>query len=436
MKVAIVGAGPSAYYVAEGLYARLGKELEVDLIERLPTPYGLVRYGVAPDHQTTKQVWRRFAALHATADLGFFGNVELGATVTIEQLRELYDAVVLATGADVDRRLGIPGEDLPGVYGAGRFVSWYNGHPDFVDDPPALDGGSAVIIGNGNVAIDVARVLLRSAAELQASDISAEAAALIREDGPRECRIVGRRGPLDVGFSLKELGELGSLAGVSTTVEPAQMPASADLASVGPVLAKVLGVLAVFAAHMPQAGNKHLHLQFQARPVAVLGGQRVTGIRFERTVYGTAGWSGTGEYFEHPCTLVVSCIGYRVRPIAGVPFDAAGGVLANENGEILPGLYCCGWAGRPPTGTIGSNRQPGFELAARIATIGGSDKPGRAGLRALLGERGVDTVDFAGWRAIDAAEVAAARPGAPREKLLRRAELLRAARGRGVAHDN
>lgn len=435
MKVAIVGSGPAAYYVAEGLYGRFGRQIEIDLIERLPTPYGLVRSGVAPDHQATKQVWRRFANLHMTTNLEFFGNVEVGTTVGIDELRELYDAVVLATGASVDRRLGIPGEDLPGVYSATRFVSWYNSHPDYVDDPPLLEGTTAVIIGNGNVAIDVARVLLRSPDEMRTSDISVEAAARIAHSGLRDCRIVGRRGPLEVGFSLKELSELGSLDGVSTTVEPTQMPAPAQLTAAGPILNKVLGILAGFAAHVPQPDNKRLHLLFEARPVAVLGEDRVTGIRFERTVRTGANWSGTAEYVEYPCALVVSCIGYRARPIPGVPFNTADGVLANVNGEIECGLYCCGWAGRAPSGTIGSNRQPGFDLAARIVPRDGTGKTGRAGLRVLLASRRVETVDFAGWRAIDAAEVAAAQPGAPREKLLRRPDLLRAARSSAAAGD-
>jgi ferredoxin--NADP+ reductase len=246
---------------------------------------------------------------------------------------------------------------------------------------------------------------------------------------------VGRRGPLEVGFSLKELGELGSLDGVSTTAEPAQMPTPLQLASAGPVLAKVLGVIAGFAACTPQPDSKRLHLQFQARPVAVLGEDRVTGVRFERTIHSASGWEGTGEYFDHRCTLVVTCIGYRVRPIPGVPLDTARGVLANVNGEIQPGLFCSGWAARPPTGTIGSNRQQAFDLAARIAATCSPGKPGRVGLRALLGSRRIATVDFAGWRRIDTVEIASARPGAPREKLPRWTELLHAAGAKNPASE-
>ena len=427
MKVAIVGSGPAGHYVAEGLVARLGKEVEVDLIERLPTPYGLVRSGVAPDHQTTKQVWRRFAALHADAAVGFHGDVEVGSDVTVAELRDLYDAVVLATGAGEDRRLGIPGEDLPGVYGAARFVGWYNGHPDDADLAPVIKGGSAVIIGNGNVAIDVARVLSRAPAELAASDISAEAAAVIRGSALQGCRIVGRRGPLQVGFSLKELGELGSLAGVTATADPAQMPAAEEVAAAPPPLAKVLRVIDGYARQRPEAGHKRLHLEFFARPVAILGGDHVTGVRFERTRPTATGWTGTGEHLEHPCGLVVTCIGYRARPVAGVPYDERNGVLANAQGVIAPGLYCVGWAGHAPTGTIGSNRPEGFALAARIAEGPRGARPGRDGLRALLARRGRPAVSFDGWRRIDAAEVAAAAPGAPRAKFLRRPDLLRAA---------
>lgn len=427
MKVAIVGSGPAAYYVAEGLVARLGEAVEVDLIERLPTPYGLVRSGVAPDHQTTKQVWRRFAALHTDAAVAFHGDVEVGTDITVAELRGLYDAVVLATGAAIDRRLGIPGEDLPGVYGAARFVGWYNGHPDDVDPAPTIAGDAAVIIGNGNVAIDVARVLSRAPAELASSDISAEAAAVIRGSALRSCRIVGRRGPLQVGFSLKELGELGALAGVSTTADPAQMPTAEQIAAAPPTLAKVLRVIDGFAHNRPGSGHRRLHLEFFARPVAILGADRVTGVRFERTRPTATGWEGTGELLEHPCGLVVSCIGYRSRPVPGVPYDAERGVLANDQGVISPGLYCAGWAGHAPTGTIGSNRPEGFALAARIAEGPRSARPGRVGLRSLLAQRGRRAVGFEDWRRIDAAEVAAAAPGAPRAKLLRRADLLRAA---------
>jgi ferredoxin--NADP+ reductase len=427
MKVAIVGSGPAAYYVAEGLVARLGGEVEVDLVERLPTPYGLVRSGVAPDHQTTKQVWRRFAALHADDAVCFHGDVEVGTDVTVDELRALYDAVVLATGAGIDRRLGIPGEDLPGVYGAARFVGWYNGHPDDVDPAPVIKGDCAVIIGNGNVALDVARVLSRAPAELAASDISAEAAAVIGGSGLRSCRIVGRRGPMQVGFSLKELGELGSLSGVSTTADPAQMPAAAETAAAPPPLAKVLRVIEGFARGRPIPGSKRLHLEFFARPVAILGEGHVTGVRFERTVPTATGWIGTGEHFERACGLVVTCIGYRSRPVPGVPYDERRGVLANDGGVIAPGLYCAGWSGHAPTGTIGSNRPEGLALAARIAQGPRGARAGRAGLRPLLARRGRRAVSFDEWRRIDAAEVAAAAPGAPRAKFLRRPDLLRAA---------
>lgn len=427
MKVAIVGSGPAAYYVAEGLVARLGQNVEVDLIERLPTPYGLVRSGVAPDHQTTKQVWRRFEALHASRAVEFHGDVDVGSTVTIEQLREIYDAVVLATGACIDRKLGIPGEDLPGVYGAARFVGWYNGHPDQVDAVPLLAGDSAVVIGNGNVAIDVARVLLRSDAEMAASDISAEASAVVRASALRSCRIVGRRGPLQVGFSLKELSELGFLEGVTTTVDPAQAPSMADVASATPALAKVLRVIQGFALNEPRRDDKRLHLEFFARPVEILGVGQVTGVRFERTLLKPSGWIGTGEFFDQPCGLVVTCIGYRSTPIPGVPYDTERGVLANDNGVISAGLYCAGWASHAPTGTIGSNRGTGFDLAARIAAGGHGERPGRAQLRELLAQRGVRPVCFDDWRRIDAVEIAAASPGAPRSKLLRRSDLLKAA---------
>jgi ferredoxin--NADP+ reductase len=430
MKVVVIGSGPAGYYVAEGLLNQAGADVEVDIIDRLPVPYGLVRAGVAPDHQSTKSVIRRFAALHDSPALRFFGNLEVGRDVSIDELLHLYDAVVLATGAADDRRLGIPGESLPGVYGAAQFVGWYNGHPDWVGLDPLLDTTSAVIIGNGNVAIDVARVLAKTPAEMAGSDLAAHAAACIHASPLREFCIAGRRGPLQVGFTPKELGELGELAEVVTTADPAQLPPPEAMAAASAGLKRVLGIIEAFARQSPGSGRKRLHLEFFARPVRILGDDRVTGVQFERTIVDNGVCTGTGELFERDCGLVVSCIGYRSQPLSGVPFDAASGVHRNVGGVVAEGLHCTGWSAHGPAGTIGSNRKEGFELAARLAARPAAPgKAGRAGLAALAAARGIEIVDFAAWQRIDAAEVAAALPPAPRRKLVAIADLLAAARG-------
>ena len=434
VKVAVIGSGPAGYYVAEGLLARAAsglaasKELEVDIIDRLPVPYGLVRSGVAPDHQSTKSVIRRFAKLHESPALRFFGNVEVGRDVTIEALQQCYDAVVLATGAPDDRRLGISGESLRGVYGAADFVSWYNGHPDAGEFEPDLDTRTAVIIGNGNVAIDVARVLAKTAREMQQSDLSARAAEKIHDSALCEFFIVGRRGPLNVGFTAKELGELGELEDVVTTATAAQMPSAAEIAAVDPAFGRVLKIMAGFSQAVPDPTRKRIHLEFFARPQAILGESRVTGVRFERTAVSDGECRGTGEFFDLECGLVVSCIGYRARPIPGVPFDAARGVHRHVDLMIAPGLYCVGWSALGPSGTIGSNRKEGFALAERIMAQPPSGKPGRSALETMIAARSFEVVDFAGWQRIDAAEIAAASPPAPRRKIERIAWMIEVAR--------
>lgn len=428
MKVAVIGSGPAGYYVAEGLLNQPGA-IEVDIIDRLPTPYGLVRAGVAPDHQSTKSVIRRFAKLHESPALRFYGNLEVGRDVAIAELRQLYDAVVLATGAADDRPLGIPGESLAGVYGASQFVGWYNAHPDFVGLDPDLDTRSAVIIGNGNVAIDVARVLAKTPAEMSSSDLAPHAAARIHASPLREFHIVGRRGPLNVGFTAKELGELGELAATVTTADVAQMPPGEAIAAADPAFGRVLRIIQGYATTVPAPDRKRIHLEFFARPVRILGRNHVTGVQFERTVVEDGTCRGTGEFFERACGLVVTCIGYRTQPVPGVPFDDVRGVHRNLDMVIEPGLYCTGWSARGPSGTIGSNRKEGFALAARIAALAPMPgRQGRTGLESLAAARGIEFVNFEAWQRIDAAETAAAVHGAPRRKFERVPDMLAAAR--------
>ena len=432
--IAVIGSGPAGYYTAEGCQKLFGAEdkggVRVDIIDRLPVPYGLIRTGVAPDHQSIKAVSRRYEATALSDNVRFVGNVTVGAQVSIPELLALYDAVVLATGAPADRPLGVPGDDLPGVIGSAAFVGWYNGHPDFAALAPPLGVGAAAVIGNGNVALDVARILAKTPEEFAGSDIVAHALATLETSSVERIHIVGRRGPHQIAMTPKELGELGHLTRAAPHVDPADLPAVEDDAALESGQRKSVAHLRAFAA---EGSDKPVAIDFDffARPLAIEGAGRVERLIVERTRLGAdGGIEGTGEIRAIPCGLVVACIGYRTPPIPGIPYDDRAGRFANVEGCIAPGLYCVGWARRGPTGTIGTNRPDGYTIAETIAAdqAGPSGRAGRAGLDALLRARGVDVVHFRDWRSIEAAEVARARPGTPREKFVDIAEML-AARG-------
>jgi len=404
-RIAIVGAGPSGFYTAEALH-RLAPDAEIDLIDRLPTPFGLARYGVAPDHQGTKAITRLFDRAAQKPGLRYVGNVGIGRDASVAELRALYDAVVLATGATEDRRLGIPGEELGNVLGSGAFVQWYNAHPDHAALGPDLAVKSVAIIGHGNVAIDVARVLAKTAAEMARSDLSPLAAPHIHGAPVTHIHLIGRRGPVEASFTNAELAELGRLARAAPVVD------AADLGVEAPADDKVkqanLATLREFATVDAAGRPVRLHFHFHARPLAFLGDGTVTGLRL---------LAPQGER-DLPCELAVTCIGYRATMLDGVPFDAARGVVPNDRGRVADGLYVAGWAGRGPSGVIATNRADGFALAGRIvAEVKPADRPGRAGLDALLARKNVRPTSWGHWRRIDAAEVAAAENGAPRRKL-------------------
>jgi ferredoxin--NADP+ reductase len=419
--IAVIGSGPAGYYTAEAAQKAFGDDARVDIIDRLPVPFGLIRTGVAPDHQSIKAVSRRYEATALTDTVRFVGNVAVGRDVSIPELLELYDAVVLATGAPNDRPLGVPGDDLPGVIGSAAFVGWYNGHPDHAGLAPLLDGGGAVIVGNGNVALDVARILAKAEDEFGGSDIVGHALDRLRSGTAGPITLLGRRGPHQIAMTPKELGELGHLARAQPLVDPADLPPEAEDAALEPGLRKSVAHLRAFAATPDQDKPIPIVFDFFARPVAIEGDGRVERVIVERTALAADGAAiGTGETYALPASLVVSCIGYRTPPIEGVPYDEARGRFANSDGRIADGLYAVGWARRGPTGTIGTNRPDGFAIVDAIAAdIGaGSAKLGRGGLDALLADRGVDIVTFRDWQRIDAAEVARARIGAPREKFV------------------
>ncbi|MEO0500355.1 MAG: FAD-dependent oxidoreductase [Pseudomonadota bacterium] len=428
--IAIVGSGPAGYYTAEAAQKALGDGARIDIIDRLPTPFGLIRSGVAPDHQSLKAVSRRYEKTALTEEVRFVGNVSVGEDgIRIAELQDLYDAVVLATGAPHDRTLGIEGEGLPGSYGSAAFVGWYNGHPDFADIAPPLDGRAAVIIGNGNVAIDCARILAKTEAELAASDIAAHAADALAKSTIEDVHILGRRGPHQVSFTPKELGEMGRLDRAVAQADAAAFPDPEDDEALEPGQRKVVGLLRDFT-RTNGAGDRRVLFEFFTRPVRLIGDARVTAIEVERTRIDEDGRAaGTGKMRIIPCDLVISAIGYRTSPIDDVPYDEGRGRFVNEDGRIRPGLYCVGWARRGPTGTIGTNKPDGYAIADLLAadlTPGG--KAGRAGLDALIAARGLDAVRFTDWQKIDAAEVARARVGAPREKFVDVEEMIAAAR--------
>lgn len=433
--LAIVGSGPAGYYTAEAAQKKWGDDVRVDVFDTLPVPYGLIRTGVAPDHQSIKGVSKRYESTALSDNVRFVGNVTVGKDVTVEELQGLYDAVVFATGAPHDRPLGIPGEDLGNVFGSAAFVGWYNGHPQFADLAPDLTGKSAVVIGMGNVALDVARILSKTEAEFAGSDIVNHALDALRGSNIRTVTIVGRRGPHQILMTPKELGELMHLQRATPRVDPADLPAVEEDAILEPGLRKSVGHLRSFAA-IPESerADKSIEIDFDmfASPVRLVGTGKVEGVEVERTRVEAGRAVGTGETYVIPSDIVVACIGYRSSPIPGVPFDERAGKFANDEGRILPGLYAVGWARRGPTGTIGTNRPDGFGVVDKIAedidsgALGSTPKQGRSGFDALAQERALDIVTFRDWKRIEEAEAKAAREGAPREKFVDIESMIRA----------
>ncbi len=433
--LAIVGSGPAGYYTAEAAQKKWGDDVRVDVFDTLPVPYGLIRTGVAPDHQSIKGVSKRYETTALSENVRFVGNVTIGKDLSVDELQQLYDAVVFATGAPHDRPLGIPGEDLANVFGSAAFVGWYNGHPQFANLAPDLSGKSAVVIGMGNVALDVARILSKTEGEFAGSDIVNHALDALRGSNIRTVTIVGRRGPHQIMMTPKELGELMHLERASPRVDPADLPAVDEDAILEPGLRKSVSHLRSFAA-IPESerADKAIEIDFDmfASPVRLLGDGKVAGVEVERTRVEAGRAVGTGETYVIPADLVVACIGYRSSPIPGVPFDDRAGKFANDEGRIVPGLYAVGWARRGPTGTIGTNRPDGFGVVDKIAedlesgALGNAPKQGRTGFDALAADRNLDIVTFRDWKKIEEAENQAARDGAPREKFVDIESMIRA----------
>jgi ferredoxin--NADP+ reductase len=381
----------------------------------------LIRFGVAPDHQSLKAVSKRYDKVAESAGVDFIGNITIGRDLSVAELLDFYDAVILATGAPHDRKLGIPGEDLPGVIGSAEFVGWYNGHPDFAELDPPLDGANAAVVGNGNVALDCARILSKTRHEFEGSDIVGHALEALDASAIRTVTILGRRGPHQIAMTPKELGELGHLEAAVPVVDLGDFPPVEADEPLEPGLRKSVALLRGFA-DLEQNKAKRIEFDFFAKPVAIEGDGKVERLIVERTILDERGSArGTGETYEVPASLVVTAIGYSTSRIPDVPFE--GGKFVNDGGRIADRLFAVGWARRGPTGTIGTNRPDGYEVADRVLSEmppeSSGEFQGAQGMKRLLESRGVMTTDYDDWRKIEEIESGRARPGSPREKFVR-----------------
>ena len=434
-RAAIVGSGPAGFYAADFL---LKAGFVVDLYERLPAPFGLVRYGVAPDHQTIKRVAGAFDRTAKQPGFRFRGHVEVGRDLAVEELRRAYHAVLLAYGASTDRRMGVPGEDLAGSHAATAFVAWYNSHPDHRDDRYDLSSERAVVVGLGNVALDVARILVRRTEELGATDISDSALAALRESRIREVVLLGRRGPAEAAFDQGELADIVALPGVEVVVEGDvrfDVPEGAEAA-----VRKNVEYLATLPREPSMSAERRVRLRFLASPVELLGeAGRVRALVLEDNELsesnGRVSARGTGQKHELATGFVVRSIGYQGLPLPGTPFDAKRAVVPNEAGRVLgadgapaPGLYVTGWIKRGPSGLIGTNKACAKETTdLLLADLQSLPEPTLTpeAVDVLLAERGVKVVGYDAWRTIDAAELTrGATKGKVRDKFTTVSEML------------
>jgi ferredoxin--NADP+ reductase len=471
LRVAIVGSGPAGFYAAEHLLKRDDVAVEVDMFDRLPTPFGLVRAGVAPDHPKIKSVIRVYEKTAARGGYQFFGNVDIGTDVTVAELEQRYHAVVSAYGTATDRQLGIPGEDLPGSHAATEFVNWYNAHPDFADHDFDLSVKRAVVIGNGNVAADVARMLALPRAELDVTDTADHAIDALAGSGIEEIVVLGRRGPAQAAFTNPEVRELGELTDADIVIDPAEMeldPASREYVEsedCDPTHRRNVEIFTAFSEREPEGKPKRVVMRFCCSPVEIRGDGVVESIVIGRNeLYrddsGAIRARDTGEREELECGLVLRSIGYKGVGLEGLPFDPGKGVIPNESGRVLdpetgeqvPGHYAVGWIKRGPSGVIGTNKKDAADTVASIfadletgripeqtaqtRTPGaeGEDVAGVVPIAELLDERGGDHVTYMGWQAIDRAEQVAGEPhGRPRVKFCRVHEMVEAARSSSAA---
>jgi len=443
LRVAVVGSGPSGFYAAESLL-QSDKKVTVDMFERLPAPYGLVRYGVAPDHPKIKNVIKIYEKIAEKPNFSFLGNVTVGRDIGVQELRNFYDVILLTYGAASDRKLGIPGEDLPGSYTATEFVAWYNGHPDYRDRKFDLSGKVAVVIGQGNVAADVCRILCKTPDELKNTDIAQHALEALQQSKIGEVHMVGRRGPAQAAFTPIEIREFGELADCDPVVDPLDLelnPASrTELETVKELTRKKnIEILQKFAALGASSKRKKIFIRFLRSPVEIKGNGRVEKVVFEKNeLTGEPGKQqarATGQKEEWPCGIFFRSVGYHGVPTPGVPFDERAGVILNqegrvtESGRVIPGIYAAGWIKRGPTGVIGTNKADSDETVRHIfediSQLPAAPQRDTRLLLESLKKKGVRVVSFPGWKKIDAQEISRGQPaGKPREKFTSVAEML------------
>lgn len=448
LRVALIGAGPAGIYAAD-ILSKAGLDVSIDLFERLPAPFGLVRYGVAPDHPRIKQIIVALQKILARGDIRLVGNVDVGTDVTMEELRQHYDAVIISTGADKDAPLPIPGIDLPGSYGAADFVSWYDGHPDVPRTWP-LEAQSVAVLGVGNVALDVARILAKHVEDLMPTEVPANVVEGLRQSPVTDVHVFGRRGPAQVKFTPLELRELGKVPDVDVIVyeEDFEFDEGSEAAIRSTNQTKqVVKTLTDWTLRDPEelTASRRIHLHFLHRPVEILGTDRVEGIRTERTeLVGDGTARGTGVFVDTPVQAVYRAVGYFSSPIDGVAFDDVAGVVPNdegrvldEDGEIVTGLYATGWIKRGPVGLIGSTKSDAQQTIGHLVADveAGRVAPGTApadpdALIAALEERGVPTTSWSGWELLDAYERSLGEAeGRERVKVVPRDEMTRVSRG-------
>lgn len=436
MRVAVIGAGPAGVYAVDAL-AR--DEVEVDVFDLLPTPYGLVRYGVAPDHVKMKSVIRTLKGVLETPGVRFIGNVAYGEDLTLADFRQHYDAVLFATGSPFDRRMDIPGEDLPGSFAAPDFVAWYSGHPSARQAFP-LDATAVAVIGAGNVALDVARVLAKGADGLAHTDVPHDVLDALRYSAVRDVHIVARRGPAQAKFTQVELREMGALEGVDTIVDADDL--ELDAASEEAMAARrptrtMVGFFQDWATRELTGQSKRVYFHFLRRPVAILGEERVEGLQVERChLDGTGGVTGTGDTETLPVQMVIRSVGYRGAPLAEMPFDGRRATVPNDAGRVEPGVYVAGWIKRGPTGVIGTNKSDAHETADTLLADAPSLSPAPqrdpGDILKLLDSRAVSYVTWDGWQRIDAHEIALGEAdGRERVKVADLDKMLKVTRERG-----
>jgi ferredoxin--NADP+ reductase len=443
VRVAVIGSGPAGIYAAEALVKQTDGDVRVDVFDRLPTPYGLVRYGVAPDHKSIKSIARYLQKVLENPAVRFFGCVELGRDISRADLLECYDAVVYSTGAMVDRHMRVPGEDLPGSIAATDFVNWYCGHPDAADHAFDLSVEEVAVIGVGNVAVDVVRILAKTAGELRETDVPEQVIEALSRSRVKRVHMIGRRGPAQAKFTTKEARELGELPNASIHVSAEDMeldPASAELAEKDRKVGGNIKVLRSWTED-PGAGRpRHIDVRFWRAPAEILGTDRVEGLRLEKTRLDETGRvTGTGEFETLPVGMVLRSVGYQSVPLEGVPFDERSYTVPNEGGRIIgpdgspvPREYVAGWIKRGPSGVVGTNKSDAAETVRNLLEdLGGAETGPKRNIEELLEARGLPVVTYDDWLKLDAAEIALAQSldRGERVKLARWEAMTSACRG-------